>query len=135
MKLSVYAMMLCMLGLYGVFYVSPAIFLSALFSILTMIFPASEYPHSPMPIVIWLAYVIFYVYFTASHYRKVFVGWMFYIAMLMSMVTVVASSVGVVKYAKSEYIRNPTPHHICPCMSQQTPRRFTTVMQFPTMLY
>lgn len=37
-KVAVYFLMLCMLGMYGIVYITPAIFLSALFSILVWMF-------------------------------------------------------------------------------------------------
>eukprot|EP00027_Filamoeba_sp_ATCC50430_P013107 CAMPEP_0168572516 /NCGR_PEP_ID=MMETSP0413-20121227/17981_1 /TAXON_ID=136452 /ORGANISM="Filamoeba nolandi, Strain NC-AS-23-1" /LENGTH=959 /DNA_ID=CAMNT_0008605581 /DNA_START=106 /DNA_END=2981 /DNA_ORIENTATION=+ len=96
-KLAVFFLILCQLGIYGIVFVTPAIFLSALYSILFWIFPPEHYL-TTVPNVLWIAYVIFYAYFNVSHTNNAYIGWSFYVLMVLSMFTMVGTFVGSIFY-------------------------------------
>lgn len=99
-KIAVYFLVACQLGMYGIVYISPAIFLSAFYSLLVTAFGSGI-----MVMPLWILYILFYGAFMLAHHKKenTFVGWMFYIQMFLSMLIVIGMVGGAIHFIVTQW--------------------------------
>ncbi len=111
-QLAVMFLLICQLGIYSIVTITPAIFLCAMFSVLSWIFPGDGLDGLIQPsipaFIFWLFYVAFFLWFMLAHLKRekddnAFVGWMFYVQMFISMLTIGATFVGSIVFLRTKW--------------------------------